>query len=232
MPSRVPLNITAQLNPATGEVEFFEFYKNPFRAAHNVLNLYATAAWVARVRRRLFLIYEDHFFDDHFLVEPQVSITQRCGRSKTCSPPSASSGTPANAAPRPGVDGRAPLQRERPPQIDPLRQGQPGGHSRAQATPVLACTPRKPRLFATGRGPLSSTRAAGAIPTRSAHKPGPSSTRHAPPAALHRRRRPDRRPQIVAPQRQRINRTEHLAGPVASTLGRPCRARSLRANSS
>ena len=74
MPSHVSLSITAQLNPATGKVEFFELYGNPFGAAHSVPHFYAAAEWVARVSRRLLLISEDHFFDDYFLVEPQFSI--------------------------------------------------------------------------------------------------------------------------------------------------------------
>ena len=73
LPSHVSLCITAQLNPSTKQVEFFELFGNPFGAGHAVPIFCSLGEWLARVLRRLFKLKLEHFFDDFCGVDPPAT---------------------------------------------------------------------------------------------------------------------------------------------------------------
>lgn len=75
-------------NPIEDRAQLDEVYSQPFSACHAVPNLCRVAVLVDELSVRYLLIMQDHFFDDHFVVEPA-----------SCSQPLALTSTMVNCSP-------------------------------------------------------------------------------------------------------------------------------------
>eukprot|EP00435_Cladocopium_sp_Y103_P058671 s40_g20.t1 len=73
-PADVRFAITGVYNPHTGQVDLHEMYGQPFGAGHAVPNFCRTAEWISVCAQKLFISLLDHFFDDFFIIEPELTI--------------------------------------------------------------------------------------------------------------------------------------------------------------
>eukprot|EP00435_Cladocopium_sp_Y103_P007062 s2279_g2.t1 len=73
-PQDVRYAITGVYNPHTGEVDLHELHGQPFGAGHAVPNFCRAAEWISRCTQRLFKSLVDHFFDNFFIIEPQLTV--------------------------------------------------------------------------------------------------------------------------------------------------------------
>ena len=73
-PADVRFALTAVCNPISSQVDLREMYGQPFGAGHAVPNFCRVAEWIARLLQKLYYILVDHFFDDFFVVEPEITI--------------------------------------------------------------------------------------------------------------------------------------------------------------
>ena len=71
--SQVCVAITAVFHPGKG-VLYHEMWGQPFGAGHAVPNFCRIAEHLARIIRKLLYIVTDHFFDDFWIIEPQLTI--------------------------------------------------------------------------------------------------------------------------------------------------------------
>ena len=74
LPAHVRYSITAVYNPHSDQVELFEMLGQPFGAGHAVPNFCRVAEWISRCLQKLYGMVVDHFFDDFFVIEPDLTI--------------------------------------------------------------------------------------------------------------------------------------------------------------